>query len=125
MSTYCINQPNNDPYFNLAAEEYFLKNFREDFFILWRSLPSIVVGKHQNALAEINHEFVKTNNIPVARRLSGGGAVFHDPGNINFTFIRNVDKVSDVSFKFFTGPIIDALKEIGIDAYTTGRNDLL
>ena len=125
MSTYCINQPNDDPYFNLAAEEYFLKNFREDFFILWRSQPSVVVGKHQNALAEINHEFVKMNQIPVARRLSGGGTVFHDPGNVNFTFIRNVDKISDVSFKVFTGPIIDALKEIGIDAYTTGRNDLL
>ena len=125
MNTWCINQPNNDPYFNLAAEEYFLKNFQEDFFILWRSCPSVIVGKHQNALAEINHEFVQRNKIPVARRLSGGGAVFHDPGNVNFTFIRTVDKISDVSFKVFTGPIIDALKVIGIDAYTTGRNDLL
>jgi lipoate-protein ligase A len=125
MNTWCINQPNNDPYFNLAAEEYFLKNFREDFFILWRSRPSVVVGKHQNALAEINHEFVKMNDIPVARRLSGGGTVFHDPGNVNFTFIRNVDKISDVSFKIFTGPVIEALKKLGIEAYTTGRNDLL
>lgn len=125
MITFCINQPNSDPYFNLAAEEYFLKNFQEDFFILWRSRPSVVVGKHQNALAEINHEFVKMDNIPVARRLSGGGTVFHDPGNVNFTFIRNMDKISDVSFKVFTGPIIDALRELGLAAYTTGRNDLL
>ena len=125
MNTYCINQPNSDPYFNLAAEEYFLKNFREDFFILWRSRPSVVVGKHQNALAEINHEFVKMNKIPVARRLSGGGTVFHDTGNVNFTFIRSVDKISDVSFKIFTSPVIEALKEIGVEAYTTGRNDLL
>jgi lipoate-protein ligase A len=125
MMTFCINQTNNDPYFNLAAEEYFLKNFQEDFFILWRSRPSVVVGKHQNALAEINHEFVKMNKIPVARRLSGGGTVFHDPGNVNFTFIRTVDKISDVSFKVFTGPVIEALKRLGIEAYTTGRNDLL
>ncbi|BBE18178.1 lipoate-protein ligase A [Aquipluma nitroreducens] len=125
MITLCINQTSTDPYFNLAAEEYFLKNFEEDFFMLWRSRPSVVVGKHQNALAEINHEFVRTHQIPVARRLSGGGTVFHDPGNVNFTFIRNVKDISEVNFKVFTVPVIEALKKLGIEAYTTGRNDLL
>jgi lipoate---protein ligase len=125
MITLCINLASTDPYFNLAAEEYFLKNFREDFFMLWRSRPSVVVGKHQNALAEINHEFVRTHQIPVARRLSGGGTVFHDPGNVNFTFIRNVANISEVNFKVFTVPVIEALKKLGVDAYTTGRNDLL
>lgn len=125
MVTLCINQSNSDPYFNLAAEEYFLKNFKEDFFMLWRSKRSVVVGKHQNALAEINHEFVRDNQIPVARRLSGGGTVFHDPGNVNFTFIRNVEKISEVNFKVFTVPVVEALKKLGVDAYTTGRNDLL
>lgn len=125
MITLCINQPNSDPYFNLAAEEYFLKNFQEDFFMLWRSWPSVVVGKHQNALAEINHEFVRLHQIPVARRLSGGGTVFHDPGNVNFTFIRNVANISEVNFKIFTIPVIEALKKLGVEAYTTGRNDLL
>jgi lipoate-protein ligase A len=125
MITLCINQSNSDPYFNLAAEEYFLKNFQEDFFMLWRSRPSVVVGKHQNALAEINHEFVRKNQIPVARRLSGGGTVFHDPGNVNFTFIRNVSNISEVNFKVFTVPVIEALKKLGVEAYTTGRNDLL
>ena len=124
MITFCINQTSSDPYFNLAAEEYFLKNFREDFFMLWRSQPSVVVGKHQNALAEINHEFVQKNRIPVARRLSGGGTVFHDPGNVNFTFIRNVEKISEVNFKVFTVPVIEALKKLGVESYTTGRNDL-
>jgi lipoate-protein ligase A len=125
MITICINQHSTDPYFNLAAEEYFLKNFQEDVFMLWRSRPSIVVGKHQNALAEINHEFVRENRIPVARRLSGGGTVFHDPGNVNFTFIRNVEKISEVNFKIFTVPVIEALNKLGVEAYTTGRNDLL
>ena len=125
MITLCINQPNSDPYFNLAAEEFFLKNFQEDFFMMWRSRPSVVVGKHQNALAEINHEFVRENQIPVARRLSGGGTVFHDPGNVNFTFIRNVANISEVNFKVFTVPVIEALKRLGVEAYTTGRNDLL
>jgi lipoate-protein ligase A len=125
MITLCINQTSTDPYFNLAAEEYFLKNFQEDFFMLWRSRPSVVVGKHQNALAEINHEFVRLHEIPVARRLSGGGTVFHDPGNVNFTFIRNVANISEVNFKVFTVPVIEALKKLGVEAYTTGRNDLL
>jgi len=125
MITLCINQSNSNPYFNLAAEEYFLKNFQEDLFMLWRSRPSVVVGKHQNALAEINLEFVRSHEIPVARRLSGGGTVFHDPGNVNFTFIRNVANISEVNFKVFTIPVIEALKKLGIEAYTTGRNDLL
>ncbi len=125
MITLCLNQTSTDPYFNLATEEYFLKNFQEDFFMLWRSKPSVVVGKHQNALAEINHEFVRKNQIPVARRLSGGGTVFHDPGNVNFTFIRNVKDISEVNFKIFTVPVVAALKKLGVDAYTTGRNDLL
>ena len=125
MIILCINQTSTNPYFNLAAEEYFLKNFKEDLFMLWRNLPSVVVGKHQNALAEINHEFVRENQIPVARRLSGGGTVFHDPGNVNFTFIRNIEKISEVNFKVFTVPVVEALKKLGVDAYTTGRNDLL
>lgn len=125
MVTFCINQPSSDPYFNLAAEEYFLKNFKEDVFMLWRSRASVVVGKHQNALAEINHEFVRENQIPVARRLSGGGTVFHDSGNVNFTFIRSVEKIQDVNFRIFTVPVIETLQKLGVDAYTTGRNDLM
>ena len=85
----------------------------------------MVVGKHQNALSEINHEFVQKNHIPIARRLSGGGTVFHDPGNVNFTFIRSVEKISEVNFKVFTVPVIEALKKLGVEAYTSGRNDLL
>ena len=125
MITFCLKHNSLDPYFNLAAEEYLLKNFTEDFFIIWRSERSIVVGKHQNALSEINHGFVRNNNIHVARRLSGGGTVFHDPGNINFTFIRTVKEISEVNFKVFTQPIIQSLQKLGIDAYTTGRNDLM
>ncbi|MBW8332555.1 MAG: lipoate--protein ligase [Prolixibacteraceae bacterium] len=125
MITFCLHQTSTDPYFNLAAEEYFLKNFQENCFMLWRSQPTVVVGKHQNALAEINHDFVHSHNIPVARRLSGGGTVFHDLGNLNFTFIRNVEKIQEVNFKVFTFPIVEALKTMGVEAYTTGRNDLL
>ncbi len=125
MSVICIYHQGTDPYFSLAAEEYLLKNFKEDIFMLWGSEPSIVVGKHQNALAEINHHFVRENKVKVARRLSGGGTVFHDPGNLNFTFIQHVERIDQVNFKTFTKPIVTALKKLDLDATTSGRNDLL
>ena len=125
MSVICIHHHGTDPYFSLAAEEYLLKNFEEDVFMLWRSEPSVVVGKHQNALAEINHHFVRENKIKVARRISGGGTVFHDYGNLNFTFIQNVERIDQVNFKSFTSPIVSILKTKGLDTSTSGRNDLL
>ncbi|PKP15313.1 MAG: lipoate--protein ligase, partial [Bacteroidetes bacterium HGW-Bacteroidetes-22] len=120
----CIKDSNTDPYFNLAADEYVMKNFKEDCFMLWRNEPSIIVGKHQNTLAEINVDYVKENSIKVVRRITGGGAVFHDLGNLNFTFIRNSEEGAQVDFRKFTQPIIDVLQKIGINAVFEGRNDL-
>lgn len=122
----CIKNSNTDPYFNLAAEEYILKTFKDDCFMLWRSKPSIVVGKHQNALAEINYDFVKKNNIDVIRRLSGGGTVFHDLGNLNFTFIEDAkDQQNLVDFKRYISPIVNVLQNMGINAKHEGRNDIM
>jgi lipoate-protein ligase A len=121
----CINLKNNDPFFCLATEEYLLKNFEDDIFMLWQSKDTVVLGKHQNAMAEINYPFVRENNITVARRISGGGTVFHDAGNVNFTFIKNVKSPAEISFKQFTEPVREALAELGIEATTSGRNDLL
>lgn len=119
-----INRPQTDPYFNLAAEEYLLKNTIEDCFMLWQNKPSIILGKHQNTLAEINYSFVKENNIPVVRRISGGGAVFHDLGNLNFTFISSGEKEKLVDFRKFTQPIIEVLTQMGVPARFEGKNDL-
>ncbi len=121
----CIYLENTSPYFCLAAEEYLLKNFDDDIFMLWQSDDTVVVGKHQNALGEINYRFVRENNITVARRISGGGTVFHDKGNVNFSFIKNVKSPAEISFKQFTKPVVETLSKLGITATTSGRNDLL
>ena len=110
-----------DPRFNLAAEEYVLTHFKEEVFMLWRNAPSIIIGRYQNTLAEINADYVKEHNISVVRRMTGGGAVFHDLGNLNFTFVQNG---TDGDFRSFTKPILDALCALGVAAEFQGRNDL-
>ncbi len=123
---YVIDK-NTDPWWNLAAEEYLFKNFDKPLFRLWQNDNAIIIGHHQNAFAEINLNFVREKGIKVVRRLTGGGAVFHDLGNVNFTFIDNVNgnEESSAMFARFTKPVIDALKGIGVEAYLEGRNDLL
>ena len=117
----CIYNPSTDPYFNLAAEEYFLDGCQEDVFMLWRNEPAIIVGKFQNSLSEINLDYVKEKQIKVVRRQTGGGAVFHDLGNLNFTFIESN---SNGNFRTFTEPILEVLHQLGVDARFEGRNDL-
>lgn len=116
------NQTN--PYFNIAAEEFVLKYLEEDSFTLWRNEPAIIVGRHQNTVAEINQEYVDQHAIPVVRRMTGGGAVFHDLGNICFTFVRDFEGKSRPDFSVFTRPIIDVLQQLGVNARFEGRNDL-
>ena len=93
--------------------------------MLWRNAPSVIVGRHQNTLAEINQEYVKQNRIKVVRRLSGGGAVFHDLGNINFTFIENARDNRPINFQKYTQPVIEVLRMLDVDARFEGRNDLV
>ncbi len=126
-----INKSIN-PYFNLAAEEYLLANAKDDVVMLWRNEPSVIIGKNQNAFAEINFDFVKEHGIKVARRMTGGGAVFHDLGNLNYTFISSAGgrmaegiREGGLDFAYFTAPIISALREISLDASLSGRNDIV
>ncbi len=119
-----IELTSTDPYSNLAAEEYVFEQMdkRETYFMLWQNHNSIIVGKHQNTLEEINQPFVKARRIRVARRLTGGGAVYHDAGNLNFTFIADQGDAAD--FRVFALPILQAVRQLGIDAEFSGRNDL-
>ncbi len=126
MAMLCIDSPSLEPYFNQAVEEYFLKNFDDNIFMLWRNNNAIIVGKHQNTLAEINVDHVKERGIKVVRRLTGGGAVFHDLGNINYTFIMGYGaEGAKVDFKKYNQPIIDVLSSLGVKAHFSGRNDIL
>jgi lipoate-protein ligase A len=120
----CIHNQSIEPYYNMAVEEYFFRNFKENIFMLWRNNNAIIVGKHQNTLSEINVDYVKEKEIKVVRRMSGGGAVFHDLGNLNFTFIMNAEDKNLVDFKKYTLPIIEVLQKLGVEAKFEGRNDI-
>jgi lipoate-protein ligase A len=120
-----IQSISTDPYFNIATEEHLLKNFSDNIFFLYRNQPSVIVGKHQNAIAELDFDFVEENKIAVVRRLSGGGAVYHDLGNINFCFIKNGVAGKLVDFKGYTKPIIEALEKFGVNAKFEGHNSLM
>ncbi|MFH0757622.1 MAG: lipoate--protein ligase [Bacteroidota bacterium] len=121
----CIISEHTDPYFNLASEEFLLKASEEDYFLLYRNKSSVVVGKHQNTLAEINLPYVIEKGIVVARRISGGGTVFHDLGNVNFAFITSGKEGEMVDYKKHTLPIIEAIKKIGLTITLGKRNELL
>ncbi len=119
-----IHNTETDPYFNLAAEEFLVKELSEDICMLWQNHNTIVIGRNQNTLAEINYDYVKENGISVVRRMTGGGAVFHDMGNINYTFIVGAGDDDFSNYEKFTRPVIAFLKTLGVRAELRGRNDL-
>lgn len=122
------NKGITDPRINLAIEEYVLKNMDIDvdsFLLFYINEPSIIIGKNQNTVEEVNTEYVDANGIHVVRRLSGGGAVYHDLGNLNFSFLTKDDGDSFRNFAKFTQPVIEALEKMGVKAELKGRNDIL
>lgn len=123
---FISNNDITDPTLNLAMEEYVLKNMPKDdsYFLFYVNRPSIIIGKNQNTIEEVNQPYIDENGIDVVRRISGGGAVYHDTGNLNFSFVTDDDGNSFHNFKKFTEPIVEALQSLGVDADMSGRNDI-
>lgn len=113
-----------DPAFNLALEEYALTCMDPDLVILWRNAPSVIVGRNQNTFEEVDADYVRERGIAVIRRQSGGGAVFHDLGNVNYTIVDCMGQGDFNNYAKFTRPIVDYLRTLGVDAVLSGRNDL-
>jgi len=125
---YFIEGQSHDPAFNLALEEYLYRSVDEGhpgYFLLWQNAPSIIVGRFQNTAQEVNRPFVEERGINVVRRISGGGAVYHDLGNVNYSFIVPNDEGAPFDFARHARPVIDALAKLGVEAESGGRNDLL
>lgn len=121
-----LESRSTDPAFNLALEQYVFDTLSpdEDFFMLWQNRDAVIVGLHQNTAEEINREYIEQNGIAVVRRLSGGGAVFHDSGNLNFSFITRASDAGNLDFADSCLPIVKALSSLGIHVELVGRNDL-
>lgn len=121
------NEGVTNPKLNLALEEYALRNFsnNSDYLLFYINEPSIIIGRNQNTLEEINQEYIEENNIHVVRRISGGGAVYHDFGNLNFSFMTDYEFNKLNNFKQFTAPIVKILNDMGVPAEMKGRNDIV
>ena len=126
MNMVYLESPRTDPAFNLALEQYVFDQMPRDksYFMLWQNDNAIIVGKYQNTAAEINAAYVKEHGIQVVRRLSGGGAVYHDLGNINFTFVTDAGENEGIDLQVFCIPVVKALEHLGVHAEISGRNDI-
>ncbi len=122
-----LESKSNDPSYNIAFEEYAFTEIakRDDVFILWINEPCIVVGKNQNTAQEINQKYCDENGIKIVRRISGGGAVYHDLNNLNYTIISNEKSKVNFDFKSLSQPVINTLKTMDVASEFTGRNDLV
>ena len=122
-----IESASIDPSWNLALEEYVFTQMdrSQAYFMLWQNHNTVVIGKNQNTIAEIDTDFVQAHNIRVVRRLSGGGAVYHDLGNLNFSFIADAENMNEINFQRFCQPVVKTLQQMGVPAQINGRNDML
>lgn len=118
--------PVTDAAYNLALEECMTRSLKGSGILLWRNRNAVIIGRNQNTLAEINTDVLRDLEIQAVRRNTGGGTVYHDLGNLNYSCMADVDeKGGEISFEFFARPILAALKSMGVDCVFSGRNDIL
>ena len=123
---YYLETGSTDPAYNLAFEEYVLLNKKEgDFLLLWQNDNAVIIGRNQNTEEEIDKAFVEAHGVKVVRRITGGGAVYHDLGNLNYSFITDLDELGQAALAAFTEPVVAALRGLGLDAEARGRNDIV
>ena len=120
-----IRNDSVDPYFNIASDEFLVASTDGDAFMLWQNSPAVIIGKNQNAWAEVDRAYTEENNIAVVRRITGGGAVYHDFGNVNFSFVTPAADDTRLNFARFCDPVIRALANMGVAASLDGRNDIV
>lgn len=122
---YLLNKSTN-PYFNLALEEYLFLNdkYNDDIIIIWRNEESIFMGKNQNPYQEVYHDIIEKGEIPILRRISGGGTVYHDLGNINMSFIQKDRQLHEIDFLEHTKFMQNMFLTLGLDVSITERKDL-
>ncbi|MBP3605076.1 MAG: lipoate--protein ligase [Clostridia bacterium] len=113
-----------DPYYNLAVEEYLFRSADTDIFMLWQNAPSVIAGRNQNVYAEADLAYAKENGIRICRRITGGGAVYHDLGNLNYTFISVGKEARPLDFAHFARPIRECLESLGLHTHMSDRNDI-
>jgi len=114
-----------DPGFNLAAEEYLFSHTSDSSVVLWQNKNAVIIGRNQNTLSEINSDLIEKYGISVVRRITGGGAVFHDLGNINYSIITSDSGAYALNFRRFAEPVMEVLSSLGVDAGFSGRNDII
>lgn len=124
MALYLVVNNQTDPHYNLALEEYLLKEGQDEYFLFWRNAPAVIIGKYQNAFAEVNLPYAEQAEIEVVRRISGGGAVYHDLGNLNYSFLLNRPPGELLDLPKYSRPMVEALQALGVPAELNGRNDI-
>ena len=126
MAVHYLETGSTDPYYNLAMEQYVLEHRKDgEWLMLWQNANAVIIGMNQNTAEEINPEFIREHNIKVVRRMTGGGAVYHDLGNLNYSFITDIGDAEQLSIRRFSEPVCRALGALGVEAETSGRNDIL